>query len=48
MPRTKSLTTLPEWRIACNFVSKGHRRRVLATARSQARSTSSRFSAAEG
>jgi hypothetical protein len=21
----KSLTTLPDWRIACNFVGKGHR-----------------------
>src|SRR5262245_5420496 len=28
----KSLTTLPEWRIACNFVGKGHRRQGVATA----------------
>ena len=28
----KSLTALPEWRIACNFVGKGHRRRGVATA----------------
>jgi GNAT superfamily N-acetyltransferase len=28
----KSLTTLPDWRIACNFVGKGHRRRGVATA----------------
>jgi GNAT superfamily N-acetyltransferase len=28
----KSLTTLPSWRIACNFVGKGHRRRGVATA----------------
>ena len=28
----KSLATLPEWRIACNFVGKGHRRQGVATA----------------
>jgi len=28
----KSLTTLPEWRIACNFVGKAHRRQGVATA----------------
>ncbi len=28
----KSLTTLPDWRIACNFVGKGHRSRGVATA----------------
>ena len=28
----KSLTTLPDWRIACNFVGKGHRRRGVASA----------------
>ena len=28
----KDLTTLPDWRIACNFVGKGHRRRGVATA----------------
>jgi hypothetical protein len=28
----KSLTALPDWRIACNFVGKGHRRRGVATA----------------
>jgi GNAT superfamily N-acetyltransferase len=28
----KGLTTLPDWRIACNFVGKGHRRRGVATA----------------
>jgi GNAT superfamily N-acetyltransferase len=28
----KSLTTLPDWRIACNFVGKGHRRKGVATA----------------
>jgi GNAT superfamily N-acetyltransferase len=28
----KSLTTLPDWRIACNFVGKGHRRQGVATA----------------
>lgn len=28
----KSLTTLPDWRIACNFVGKGHRRQGIATA----------------
>jgi GNAT superfamily N-acetyltransferase len=27
----KSLTTLPDWRIACNFVGKGHRRQGFAT-----------------
>jgi GNAT superfamily N-acetyltransferase len=27
----RSLTTLPEWRIACNFVGKGHRRQGVAT-----------------
>jgi GNAT superfamily N-acetyltransferase len=28
----KSLTALPDWRIACNFVGKGHRRKGVATA----------------
>ena len=28
----KSATTPPDWRIACNFVGKGHRRRGVATA----------------
>jgi GNAT superfamily N-acetyltransferase len=28
----KSLTTLPDWRIACNFVGKGHRRKGVAAA----------------
>jgi GNAT superfamily N-acetyltransferase len=28
----RSLTTLPDWRIACNFVGKGHRRQGVATA----------------
>ena len=28
----KSLTTLADWRIACNFVGKGHRRKGVATA----------------
>ncbi len=28
----KGLTTLPDWRIACNFVGKGHRRKGVATA----------------
>jgi GNAT superfamily N-acetyltransferase len=28
----KTLTTLPDWRIACNFVGKGHRRRGVAAA----------------
>jgi len=28
----KSLTTMPDWRIACNFVGKGHRRQGVATA----------------
>ena len=28
----KSVTTLPDWRIACNFVGKGHRRKGVATA----------------
>ncbi len=28
----KGLTTLPDWRIACNFVCKGHRRKGVATA----------------
>jgi GNAT superfamily N-acetyltransferase len=28
----KSLTTPPDWRIACNFVGKGHRRKGVATA----------------
>src|SRR5581483_377556 len=28
----KGLTELPDWRIACNFVGKGHRRRGVATA----------------
>ena len=28
----KELTDLPDWRIACNFVGKGHRRRGVATA----------------
>ena len=28
----KSLETLPDWRIACNFVGKGHRRQGVATA----------------
>ena len=28
----KSLTTLPDWRIACNFIGKGHRRQGVATA----------------
>jgi len=27
----KSLATLPDWRIACNFVGKGHRRQGVAT-----------------
>ena len=26
------MTTLPDWRIACNFVGKGRRRRGVATA----------------
>jgi hypothetical protein len=34
----KSLTTLPDWRIACNFVGKGHRRQGVGGARSGARS----------
>ncbi|HEV8104914.1 MAG TPA: GNAT family N-acetyltransferase [Gaiellaceae bacterium] len=28
----KGITTLPDWRIACNFVGKGHRRQGVATA----------------
>jgi GNAT superfamily N-acetyltransferase len=28
----KSLTSLPDWRIACNFVGKGQRRKGVATA----------------
>lgn len=28
----KSLADLPDWRIACNFVGKGHRRKGVATA----------------
>jgi len=28
----KGLTALPDWRIACNFVGKGHRRQGVATA----------------
>ena len=28
----KGLSTLPDWRIACNFVGKGHRRQGVATA----------------
>jgi GNAT superfamily N-acetyltransferase len=28
----KGLTELPDWRIACNFVGKGHRRKGVATA----------------
>jgi hypothetical protein len=28
----KGRTALPDWRIACNFVGKGHRRRGVATA----------------
>jgi GNAT superfamily N-acetyltransferase len=28
----KSVTKLPDWRIACNFVGKGHRRKGVATA----------------
>ena len=28
----KGLTVLPDWRIACNFVGKGHRRHGVATA----------------
>jgi hypothetical protein len=28
----KSLTALPDWRIACNFVGKGHRRKGVASA----------------
>jgi GNAT superfamily N-acetyltransferase len=28
----KGLTALPDWRIACNFVGKGHRRKGVATA----------------
>ena len=28
----KSVTTLPDWRIACNFVGKGHRRKGVGTA----------------
>ena len=28
----KGRTTSPDWRIACNFVGKGHRRRGVATA----------------
>jgi GNAT superfamily N-acetyltransferase len=28
----KGLSTLPDWRIACNFVGKGHRRKGVATA----------------
>ena len=28
----KSVTTLPDWRIACNFVGKRHRRQGVATA----------------
>ena len=33
----KDLTGLPDWRIACCFVGKGHRRQGVATLRSQAR-----------
>src|SRR5947208_2303183 len=28
----KSATSLPDWRIACNYVGKGHRRQGVATA----------------
>ena len=28
----KGLTTMPDWRITCNFVGKGHRRQGVATA----------------
>ncbi len=28
----KGVTTVPDWRIACNFVGKGHRRQGVATA----------------
>jgi len=28
----RSISTLPDWRIACNFVGKGHRRKGVATA----------------
>jgi GNAT superfamily N-acetyltransferase len=28
----KNVATLPDWRIACNFVGKGHRRKGVATA----------------
>ena len=28
----KGVTTFPHWRIACNFVGKGHRRQGVATA----------------
>jgi GNAT superfamily N-acetyltransferase len=28
----KAVTTLPDWRIACCYVGKGHRRRGVATA----------------
>ena len=44
----KGLTVLPDWRIACNFVGKGHRRQGVAAAGAQVRSTSSRISAAGG
>jgi hypothetical protein len=35
----KSVTTLPDWRIACNFVGKGHRRKGVATAALAGRSS---------
>jgi hypothetical protein len=45
----KDLTALPDWRIACNFVGKGHRRQGVATAAlTGALATSSRISAAGG
>ena len=44
----KGLTVSPDWRIACNFVGKGHRRHGVATAALAGGSTSSRISAAGG
>ena len=40
----KGLTTLPDWRIACNFVGKGHRRQGVATAGLGGRARSDRAS----
>ena len=34
----KDVTNLPDWRIACNFVGKGHRRQGVATAALEGRS----------